>query len=147
MRNFNLGVNRRDVILYVIGAIVSIGFTIFWQAALIVPLGTLWVGNEQRINKYFLTLIIYGIAAVITLLSYLASLRDADRSGRRMLPGIMVRMGLALEIFGIIITPIALFYAGDPQRSVPIGFTAFTAVFVGLFVAGFGGNMIAPKRV
>jgi hypothetical protein len=147
MRNFSLGVNRRDLILYILGAIVAIGFTFFWQAALIGPIGSFWVGNEQRINKYFLTLIIYGIAVVITLLSQLASLRDADRSGRRMLPGFLVRFGLALEIFGILITPIALIYAGDPQRSVPIGFTAFSAVFVGLFVAGFGGNMLAPKRV
>ena len=147
MRNFSLGVNRRDLILYVIGAIVAIGFTFFWQAALVGPIGSLWAGNEQRANKYFLTVVMYGVAVVVTILSYLASLRDADRSGRRMVPGIMVRLGLALEIFGILITPIALAYAGDPQRSVPIGFTAFSTVFVGLFIAGFGGNMLAPKRV
>jgi hypothetical protein len=55
-------------------------------------------------------------------------------------------MGLGMQIFGLLIAPIGLYFETDPTRSVPIGFAAFTAVFFGVFVAGFGGNMLAPPR-
>ena len=147
MRNFKLGVGRRDLILFVGATLLVIAFTIVWTLFLVDFIGSLWRGEEQRINKYFLALFLLGLAGAVTLVSLGVAQRGGGRPDiRALLPGFMVRFGLALQVFGICITPIGLYYATDPTRSVPLGFAAFTAVFLGLFIAGFGGNMIAPRR-
>jgi hypothetical protein len=38
-------------------------------------------------------------------------------------------------------------HIGQPPRSVPVGFSFFDCVFVGIVLAGIGGNIIAPRRV
>ena len=157
MRNFSLGVPNRDLILFAGAAVVGIALTILWHLFLIGPISSLFPANSQIANKYFLTVLLMGLAFVVTLASLAIApraRREGDRPARRglrarlwaLLPGFLVRFGLALEIVGILITPIGLYYATDPTRSVPVGFTAFTMVFLGLFLAGIGGNMLAPRR-
>ncbi len=147
MRNFNLGVRRLDIALFALAALAAVGFTVLWHLTMVDWIGSLWRGNEQRINKYFLTVVLYGLAFGVTIVSLgLAHLRGPRPGLFALLPGFLVRFGLALQIFGILIMPIALWYAGDPTRSVPIGFASFSTLFIGVFIAGFGGNMIAPRR-
>lgn len=147
MRNFSLGVSRRDIMLFALASLVAIGLTIGWHLALVDLVGSFSRGNEQRANKYFLTVVIFGLAFVAAL----ASLALAQRGGARpslfgLLPGFLVRFGIALQLFGTLITPIGLFYATNPTRSVPVGFAAFSAVILGIIIAGVGGNMLLPRR-
>ena len=157
MRNFSLGVSRRDLILFAGASVVGIALTILWHLFLIGPISSLFPANSQIANKYFLTFVLMGLSFVVTLASLVIApreRRDNGRPARRrlrsrlapLLPGFLVRFGLALEIIGILITPIGLYYATDPTRSVPVGFASFTMVFLGLFLAGIGGNMLAPRR-
>ena len=143
MRNLSLGVSARDAILFLGAIFVALGITVVWLSYLEEPIGSLWAGNEQRINKYFLTVVLFGLAGLVALIS----LRSQQRRRRTrpslqaLLPALMMRFGLALQFVGTVITPIALVYAGDPTRSVPIGFAAFSTIFVGLFTAGMGANL------
>ena len=144
MRNFSLGVPRRDLILFAAATVLAIAVTIVWMLFLVDIIGGFWVGNEQRINKYFLTVVLIGLAIVVSAVSLLGARRESGARG--MLPGFLVRFGLALQIFGILITPIALRYSTNPTISVPVGFASFTTVFAGLFLAGLGANMQVPRR-
>ena len=142
MRNFSLGVSARDAILFLGAIFVALGITVVWLSYLEEPIGSLWVGNEQRINKYFLTIVLFGLAGLVALVSLRSQRRRRTRPGlQALLPALMMRFGLALMFVGTVITPIALVYAGDPTRSVPIGFAAFSTIFVGLFAAGMGANL------
>lgn len=148
LRNFNLGADRRDVVLFVVGTILALGLTVFWDQILVAPITASFPNNAQVVSKYVLCLIILLLAGVISVLSLISSRRSTRDGGpRQPVAGLMIRFGLALQIFGILITPIGLFYATNPTRSVPVGFTAFTAVFLGLFIAGIGGNLVAPRRL
>ncbi len=143
MRNFSLGVGRRDTVIFVGATILVILLVIGWDLALVDVIGT------QQLNKYFLALMVYAVAFVIAGLSALAGglRRGMGRAGiLAMIPSFLVRFGLALQIFGIMITPIGLFHATNPTRSVPVGFAAFSAVIVGIIIAGVGGNMVGPRR-
>ncbi len=142
MRNFNLGVGRRDLAFFAGAAILMIVLTIVWDLALADVI------VDQALNKYFLTLVLFGLAALTAFLASLVAGRDdgARTSLRGRLPGLIVRFGMALQIFGIVITPIGLFHATNPTRSVPVGFAAFSAVMLGLIIAGIGGNMLVPRR-
>lgn len=136
MRNFSLGVGRRDVIFFTGATVAMFVFTIFWDLVL-EPLI-----NDQVLNKYFLTLVLFGFALAVAVLTAAAGGRNA----RGFVPSVLARFGVALQIFGIAITPIGLFYATDPTRSVPVGFAAFSAVIIGIIIAGVGGNMLVPRR-
>jgi hypothetical protein len=138
MRNINLGVDRREYILFGGSTLLVLVMTILW-AVLFVP-----VFNDQAFNKYMLTVVLYGLSVLIAVVSLGATMRGASR--RAMLPGFLVRFGLALQFFGIIIMPVGLFYATDPTRSVPVGFAAFSTAMIGLIIAGIGGNMLVPRR-
>ena len=142
MRNFNLGVGRRDLVFFAGATILMIVLTIVWDLVLADVI------VDQALNKYFLTLVLFGLAAVVAFLTSLAAGRgDGARTGLRgRLPGLIVRFGMALQIFGTMITPIGLFHATNPTRSVPVGFAAFSAVMIGLIIAGIGGNMLVPRR-
>ncbi len=147
MRNFSLGVDRRNIGLFVLGSLAAFGLTVVWHLFLVEPITNFAPGNAQRLNKYVLTFLLFGLSGAVTLASLALSRREGRRAGLLgLVPGLMVRFGLALQIFGTVITPVGLYYAADPTRSVPVGFAAFTMVFLGLFVAGFGGNMFAPRR-
>ncbi len=144
MRNFSLGVDRRNVLLFTVVIVLAFVLTVVWSLFLVDPIGGFWVGEEQRINKYILTIVLYGLAFVTAIVSLGAGVRGASRSA--LLPGFLVRFGMALELIGIAIIPIALYFAADPTRSVPLGFAAFSLVMIGLIIAGVGGNMLVPRR-
>ncbi len=148
LRNLNLGVGRRDTALFVGGTILALGLTALWDLLLVEPITAAFPNNAQVVTKYLLTAMIIALAGAITLVSLVLARRQGAGAERRgMIAGFLIRFGLALQIFGIFIVPIGLIYSTNPTRSVPVGFAAFTAVFLGLFVAGIGGNMVAPRRV
>ena len=139
-----LGVDRRDVILFTGAALLALGFTIVWHLFIVEPISNtpLFRENPQRANKYMLTAVMFAISLLVAIASLLMPRRDGERRARRdLLSGFLVRFGLALEIAGTLITPIGLLYSTDPTRSVPVGFAAFTCVFVGLVFAAIGANM------
>jgi hypothetical protein len=138
MRNFSLGVGRRDAFIFAGATILVILLTIGWNLFLVDIIGT------QALNKYFLTVVLFGLALVLAVFSTVVAGRSAGVRG--MLPSLMTRFGLALQIFGIMITPIGLYYATNPTRSVPVGFAAFSSVIIGIIIAGVGGNMLVPRR-
>jgi hypothetical protein len=150
MRNFSLGVGRRDLGLFAGAAIVAIVLALLWHLFLVDLIGNsipYCQNNSQICNKYFLTFVIYALAFAVSAASLLLARRATGEMTRHnMIAGFLIRFGLALQIFGMLITPLGLYYATDPTRSVPVGFTAFSCVFLGVFLAGFGGNMVAPRR-
>ncbi len=147
LRRINLGVSRTDLLLFVLAIVAALVLTVLWHLFLIDLIGSVMPGNEQLANKYFLTFILLGLSALVTLVSLFVARREGGvRTRHDLIAGVMIRFGLALQIIGIIITPIGLVFATDPERSVPVGFAAFTMVFLGLFISGFGGNMVAPRR-
>ncbi len=99
---------------------------------------------DQSTNKYLVTVVFLGAAAVVAILPRFLPMWK--REGRSLLAAAMVRFGLALEIMAVLACAIALYYANDPARSVPIGFAAFTGVLLGMVTAGIGGNKLAPPR-
>lgn len=127
--------SRRDVLLYVVATIVVLVICAAW-AVLVVP-----IFNDQVLNKYLITIVFLVISIAMGFVGGIPRLRGSRRS----LGAFMVRAGMAMQIFGTAISLVGLFYATDPSRSVPVAFAAFTLVFLGIFVAGFGGNMLAPK--
>jgi hypothetical protein len=148
MRSFISGLDRRDVALFAGGLVLAIVTTILWDFFLEPAISGMFPDNAQVFNKYLLAILIIGLAALVTLISLIAAQRSGGLNTRSaLISGLLVRFGIALEIVGIAIIPIALYYSSDPTRSVPIGFASFTAVFAGLFIAGIGGNMLAPRRV
>jgi hypothetical protein len=148
MRSFISELDRRDMVLYAGGLVLAIILTILWDLFLEPVVSNMFPDNAQVFNKYLLAVLIVGLAAVVALVSLVAAQRSGGLPTRNaLIAGVLVRFGIALELLGITIIPIALYYSSDPTRSVPIGFAAFTAVFAGLFLAGIGGNMLAPRRV
>ncbi len=147
MRNFNLGVRRSDLLLYAIGAVLAFVVTVAWDLVLVDPISAQFPNNSQIANKYVLTFFMYGLAFLATIVSLVMARRGGGETTRAtLLAGFLIRFGLALEVFGILITPIGLWYATNPTRSVPVGFTAFSCIFVGILLAGVGGNIVAPRR-
>jgi len=147
----NLGIgSRRDILLFVATSILAFGITVVWAFALVEFIA----GGDQTLNKYLLTIVILGIAFLAGAIPLLLRWdREEDGRGRgrfglssRAIAAFMVRFGLAAQIFGVLITLVGLYFATDPTRSVPVAFASFTAVLLGLFVAGFGGNVLAPAR-
>jgi hypothetical protein len=146
MRNFSLGVNRRDLLLFAAAAVLGVLLTIVWDL-FVEPMITGMAGdNAQQFNKYILTVLLLGLCVLVSVVSLGAARSEQRRDRRSLVAGLMVRFGIAMQLIGLIVTPIALYYATDPTRSVPIGFASFTLVLLGIFVAGFGGNALLPRR-
>lgn len=136
-----LGIQVTDIIFWVIASLIVFGLGVAWDFLFAETL-------DQNLNKYLLTFMVYAasaVAAVISLILARMSGRGEQIASRQRAQAV-VRFGMALQIFGTVITPIGLFYATDPRRSVPVGFAFFAAVFAGLFIAGFAGNSLAPRR-
>ncbi len=112
------------------------GFSIVW--ALFLANITIPVIGQ----KLFLLLVVLAAAALAAFIPRITWGRNEDRPLARL----MVRLGMAMQIFGLVITPIGVWYEANPVISVPVGFASFLVVFFGVFIAGFGGNMIAPPR-
>src|SRR5688572_5823565 len=130
MRNFISGLDRRDVALYAGGLVLAIVLTVLWDLLLEPAVSSMFPDNAQVFNKYLLAFIVVGLAVLVTLISLVAAQRGGGLATRNaLIAGLLVRLGIALEILGIAIIPIALYYSSDPTRSVPIGFASFTAVF------------------
>ena len=128
--------DRRDVLLFTVLGLAVFGFSIVWGlflAQINIPV----IGQNG-----FLLLVVLAFAAVAAAVPYVTWGRGESRPIARF----MIRLGIAMQIFGILITPIGLVYETNPIISVPVGFTSFLAVFFGVFIAGFGGNMVAPPR-
>jgi hypothetical protein len=131
--------NRRDVLLFTVAALVVFGITVVWGVVLaeIAPF------NSQNISKYFLVLLFFASAALVAFIPRLLRWnRQEDHPRARLL----VRFGLALELFAVLASLVGLAYATDPSRSVPVGFATFTAMLIGVFAAGFGANALAPAK-
>jgi uncharacterized membrane protein YjgN (DUF898 family) len=147
MRNFRLGVARRDLMLFAGTAVAAFAITVLWDLLLVDSISLMFPNNSQIANKYVLTFLMYGLAFLVAILSLFMARRNGGETTRvGLIAGFLIRFGIALEVFGILITPIGLFHATNPTRSVPVGFTFFACVFVGIVLAGIGGNIIAPRR-
>lgn len=132
-RSINIA-DRRDVLLFVVLSLVAFGATLAWALLL--------AGVAPALDNWIvlgLVIILSALAAVIPAISW-------ARGTRLPRAQFLVRFGLGLQIFGLLITPIGLYYETNPVISVPIGFASFLTVFFGIFIAGFGGNMLAPKK-
>ena len=128
--------DRRDVLLFIVIGLALFGFTVAW--ALFLANITIPVIGQN----IFLLLVVLAAAAVAAFIPRIAWGRSEDRPTARL----MIRLGLAMQIFGLVITPIGVWYEANPVISVPVGFASFLVVFFGVFIAGFGGNMVAPPR-
>lgn len=147
----SLGIgSRRDIVLFTAASIVALGLTIAWAFVLV----NFIAGADQTINKYLLTIAMLGIAALTGIVPLLLRWdREPEGSPRgrfglsnRAIAAFMVRFGLAAQIIAVLTCLVGLYFATDPTRSVPIAFSTFTLALLGLFVAGFGGNVLAPAR-
>lgn len=133
LRSLNIA-DRRDVLLFAVVGLLLFGVVTAWSLFLTSLLDT-WN------NLFVLALVLLAslLVAVIPGISW-------DRNGLRPRARFMVRLGMAMQIFGVLITPVGLYFETNPVISVPIGFASFLTVFFGVFIAGFGGNMLAPPR-
>ena len=128
--------DRRDVLLFTVAGLAIFGFSVVWAlflANLDIPI----IGQNG-----LMLLVVLAFSALVAVIPRFTWGHDEARPGARL----MVRLGLAMQIFGILVTPIGLYFEANPVVSVPIGFASFLTVFFGVFIAGFGGNMIAPPR-
>ena len=128
--------DRRDIGLFVVVGLALFAFTVVW-ALFLSGVNIPVIGQ-----KVFMLLVVLAASALVAIIPRATWGSHETRPGARL----MVRLGLAMQIFGLIITPVGLFYETNPVISVPIGFAAFLTVFFGVFIAGFGGNMLAPPR-
>jgi len=132
--------SRRDVLLMTAATLVVFAITTVWGVLLA---GQVDPFRGQNASKYFLTLLFFAAAAVVGLLPYLTKW---GRQEDHRLARLFVRSGTALMLFAIVASVIGLLYATDPIRSVPVGYATFTAMLIGLFMAGFAGNALRPDR-
>lgn len=134
LRSINIA-DRRDVLLFLVVGVLLFGVVAAWSQLLTGLLDT-W-------NNLFVLGLVLLASVAVAFIAHVSWGRNADRRRARF----MVRLGLAMQIFGTLITPIGLYFETNPIISVPIGFASFLVVFFGVFIAGFGGNMLAPPRV
>jgi FtsH-binding integral membrane protein len=134
-RSLNIA-DRRDVLLFTVVGLALFVFSIVWAlflAQIEIPI----IGQNL-----FLTLVVIVAALVVAIVPRGAWGRNETKPRARF----AVRFGLGLQIFGLVITPVGLYYETLPAISVPVGFASFLAIFFGVFIAGFGGNALAPDR-
>ncbi len=139
IRSLNL-VPRNDALLVVALGVVIVGLGIVWAALLADPI-FLRFGSSSP-NNWLMLLTLIGFAALAAAIPRFTWGRDESRPIARA----MVRFGISLQIFAVLMTPIGLYFETDPVVAVPVGYGTFLAMFLGVFVAGFGGNMLAPPR-
>jgi cation transport ATPase len=132
--------SRRDVLLMAAAVLVVFAITAVWGVFLA---GQVNPFRGQNASKYFLTLLFFGAAAVVGGLPFVTRW---DREQGHRLARLFVRAGTALMLFAVVASLVGLFYATDPVRSVPVGYATFTAMLIGLFMAGFAGNALIPDR-
>lgn len=134
LRSLNIA-DRRDVLLFTVVGLLLFGVVTAWSLFLTATLDT-W-------NNLFVLGLVLAASLLVAIIPGVSWGRNETRPRARF----WVRVGLAMQIFGTLITPIGLYFETNPIISVPIGFAAFLTVFFGVFVAGFAGNMLAPPRV
>jgi hypothetical protein len=128
--------DRRDIGLFVVVGLALFAFTVVW-ALFLADINIPVIGQNL-----FMLLVVMAASAIVAFIPRISWGSSETRPGARL----MVRLGMGMQIFGLIITPVGLFYETNPVISVPIGFASFLTVFFGVFIAGFGGNMLAPPR-
>ncbi|WP_026370970.1 hypothetical protein [Kallotenue papyrolyticum] len=137
LRSFQLA-PRNDVLLFLGLDLGLFALTIVWALLLAEPIFRV----AKKGNNYLILLLLFLFALLAALIPYLTWGRRETRPRARF----MVRFGLALQIFAVTLTLPAIYFASNPVVAVPIGFATFLAMFTGVFLAGFGGNMLAPPR-
>lgn len=141
------GISPVEIGLWAAGFVVTLIVSIVWDLVLLEPIQAAGGDKGQNFNKYFLTAVMFGLAAAFAFLSNLLTARQASETPvRRPVARFMVRFGFALQFLSVALLPLGMYYATNPTRSVPVGFAYFTAAFAGLFIAGFAGNSLAPAR-
>lgn len=132
---------RRDVQLFVVLGLAALVFSIVWALFLAQPIATA-TGSTTANN--FLML---GVVLLLSLIAAAIPFLTQRGSETHPIARAAVRLGMGMQIFGLLITPIGLFFEANPVISVPVGFASFLVVFFGVFIAGFGANSLAPKAV
>ncbi len=140
------GLNPVEVGLWAAGFVLMLGITIAWDLLLVEPISSMSPNQAQANNKYFLFVVVAVVALVFTVISMALAARRDPAVRAHPVANFCVRLGIALQLFGLATVPVGLFYATNPTRSVPVGFAYFTAAFMGLFLAGFAGNALAAAR-
>ncbi len=139
LRQFRIsGVHRNDLLLMTVAVLSVLAICAIW-AVLLVGQG---VFTSLMVSRLFLLAVFFGAAAVVALVPFFTWARQEDHRIARAI----VRAGIALQLFAVVTSVIALAYATDPTRSVPVGYVAFTAILIGVLVAGFAGNALAPAE-
>lgn len=132
--------DRRDVLLMTAATLVVFAITAVWGVFLA---GT-GIFRNQNLSGYILLLLFLGAGGAVGAFPFVTGWdREKGQARARM----VVRIGIALQLFSVLASLVGLFYATDTTRSVPVGFATFTAMMLGLILAGFAGNLLAPKQV
>jgi uncharacterized membrane protein len=139
IRSLNL-VPRNDALLVLGLGLLIFGFAAVWSVVLADSIFRQFRSSTP--NNFLMLLVLIGFAAVATIVPWFTWGRNETRKIARA----MVRFGISIQVFAVLITPVGLYFETDPVIAVPIGYASFLAMFLGVFVAGFGGNMLAPPR-
>lgn len=128
--------DRRDVLLFVVVGLALFAFTVVWALFL----AQIQIPIIGQTNFLFLVVIVASVVVALIPRSLWG------RNETRPLARLFVRLGLGLQIFGLVITPVGLYFETNPVISVPVGYASFLAIFFGVFIAGFAANALAPAR-
>ncbi len=92
--------------------------------------------------------LIYGAASVVLLIAWGVALARGVMTIHDALARFMVRFGLALALYITVVQLVALLTPGwrTPTQGIPVLFALTLHALVGVFIAGFGGNMLWRDR-
>ena len=108
--------DRRDALLVTILGIANLAFNLVWAFFLVDVTGSFGplIGlAENDFNKYLITFVLLGFAVLAAFIPRITWGRD-DRKPRA---SFMVRFGLALMIFSLVLTLVGVYFATDPTRA------------------------------
>lgn len=92
--------------------------------------------------------LLYGAASVVLLVAWAVSLARGVMTIHDALARFMVRFGLALALYITVVQLVVLLTPGwrTPTQGIPVLFALTLHALVGVFIAGFGGNMLWRDR-
>lgn len=92
--------------------------------------------------------LLYGAASVVLLVAWGVALARGVMTIHDALARFLVRFGLALAIYITVVQLVALLTPGwrTPTQGIPVLFALTLHALVGVFIAGFGGNMLWRDR-
>lgn len=93
-------------------------------------------------------LVLYGAASVVLLIAWAVALARGVMTIHDALARFLVRFGLALALYITVVQLVALLTPGwrTPTQGIPVLFALTLHALVGVFIAGFGGNMLWRDR-